>query len=302
MQASSEIRKKLAFLIGNLIRRCIHDARMIPYILSRDEVIKMLVDDPASFEKLVREEHADQTAYSKEDLTVKLDAASELGKLDSLQAFEKDFWGGPEVDISPILDLTNQLTRTFAVYLGNASTLFDKSLEEFMNKFRQSLFRAGMSLRTVDFTLEDVAALEENAREYLSAGELLQAFTFDRLLSSQIMIEEVVNLPKEGFSLRESLMRQALNSPDLCRALPKFVIRISYISQGVWEDLFPILVRLVHREPGLCTPLQMVDLIEQDIVFTCNLLCTSYTDLRQWKSQRRKGAIADRIEKYIASA
>ncbi len=302
MQASSEIRKKLAFLIGNLIRRCIHDARMIPYILSRDEVIKMLVDDPASFEKLVREEHADQTAYSKEDLTVKLDAASELGKLDSLEAFEKDFWGGPEVDLAPILDLTNQLTRTFAVYLGNASTLFDKSFEEFMRKFRQSLFRAGMTLRRVDFTLQDVAALEENAREYLSAGEFLQAFTFDRLLSSQIMIEEVVNLPKEGFSLRESLMRQALNTPGLCRALPKFVIRISYISQGVWEDLFPVLVRLVRSEPGLCTASHLIDLIEQDIVFACNLLCTSYADLRQWKSARRKEAIENSIGKHMVSA
>jgi hypothetical protein len=93
MRTSPEIRKKLAQLIGNLIRRCIHEARMIPYILSQEEVIKMLVDDPALFERLVREEQTDQTAYSKKDLTAKIDAVSELAKLDSLETFEEAFWG-----------------------------------------------------------------------------------------------------------------------------------------------------------------------------------------------------------------
>jgi len=61
MQTSAEIRKKLATLIGNLICRCISDARMIPYILNREEVITMLMDDPARFEKLVQDEHTDQS-------------------------------------------------------------------------------------------------------------------------------------------------------------------------------------------------------------------------------------------------
>ena len=94
MQTSAEIRKKLATLIGNLICRCISDARMIPYILNREEVITMLMDDPARFEKLVQDEHADKSEYSKSDLTVKLDAAAELGKLDAVEAFERSFWDG----------------------------------------------------------------------------------------------------------------------------------------------------------------------------------------------------------------
>jgi hypothetical protein len=275
---------------------------MIPYILSRDEVIKMLVDDPTSFERLVREEYADQTAYSKKDLTAKLDAVSELGKLDSLDAFEKSFWIGAEVDISPILDLTNQLTRSFAVYLGNASTLFDKTFEEFMGKFRQSLQSAGMTLRAVDFTLEDVAILKASAAAYLSAGEFLQAFTYDRLLSSQIMIEQVINVPSRGFSLREDLIRQALNEPGLSTAVVKFVLRIFYVSQGAWEDLFTILVKLVHQESGRCTPRRLIDLIEQDVVFSCNLLCASYAELRQWPAVQRRLAIESGLEKYLAKA
>jgi hypothetical protein len=302
MGTSPEIRNKLALLIGNLIRRCIREARLIPYILSREEVVNMLVDNPAMFEKLVREEQDDQTAYSKQDLTVKLDAVSELGKLDSLEAYEKSFWGETEVDLSPILDLTNQLTRTFAVYMGNASTLFDKAFEEFMHKFRQSLQRAGLTLRTVDFTPEDAAILKEIAAAYLSDGDFLQAFTFDRLLNSQVMIEQVVHLPSQNFCLREDLIRQALGEPERSAALVKFVLRVSYISQGAWEDLFPILARIVHQEPGQCAPRQLIDLIEEDVVFSCNLLCASYSELRQLASVQRRKAIENSLEKYGVGA
>ena len=182
MQASAEIRKKLALLIGSLICRCIREARMIPHVLNREEVVNILLRDPLLYEKLVLDEHSENTQLSKEDLTIKLDVAKELEKLDRLPAFEKPFWDGPEVDLSPIMDLTNQLTRTFAVYLGNAATLFDRAFENFMSSFRQSLQGAGMTLQTVDFTLNDAAILETNALSYLSAGEFLQAFTFDRLL------------------------------------------------------------------------------------------------------------------------
>ncbi len=298
MQASVEIRKKLAALIGHLICRCIRDARMIPTVLHREEVISILVEDPALFEKLVRDEQDDNAEFSREDLTVKRDAVAELGKLDSLETFAKSFWDGPEVDLSPIMTLTNQLTRTFAVYLGNAATLFDKSFEEFMTKFRQSLQRAGMTLKTVDFTLDDMAILESNAVAFLETGEFLQAFFFDRLLSSQIMMKQVVNLPATGFSLRQSLIRRALNEPKLSAGLVRFVLRVSYISQGVWEDLFPILARIVHQESVQFTPTQLIDLIEQDVFFSCNLLCRSYGEIRQWPPVQRRMAIEGSLKIY----
>jgi len=302
METSPEIRRKLALVIGNLIRRCIHEARMVPYILSREEVVNILVDDPSVFEKLVMEEEADRAAYSKVDLTVKLDAAAELGKLEALESFEKSFWSESEVDVAPILDLTNQLTRTFAVYIGNASTLFDKSFEEFMNKFRRSLQRSGLMLKAIDFTREDVGILRENAAAYLSAGEFLQAFTFDRLLDSQVMIDQVVHFPPEGRKLREDLLRQALSAPGRAAALVKFVLRISYISQGAWEDLFAGLVKIAHRDSFLCAPGQLIDLIEKDVVFLCNLLRASYADLRQWPPALRRQAIEGCLERYRAGA
>jgi hypothetical protein len=298
MQASVEIRKRLAMLIGSLISRCIREARMIPHVLNRDEVVNLLLGDPALFEKLVLDEHAGNTELSKEDLTVKVDVAKELVKLDRVEAFDRSFWDGPEVDLAPILDVTNQLTRTFAVYLGNAATLFDRAFEDFMNKFRQSLQKAGMTLQTVDFTLDDVTVLESNAISHLAAGEFLQAFTFDRLLSSQIMMKQVVNLPAEGFSLRENLVRYALHDASLAPGLVKFVIRISYISQGSWEDLVPVMVRQIEEEPGLCSPARLLALIEQDVVFSCNLLCNSYAGIREWPTDQRRSALESGLRNY----
>jgi hypothetical protein len=302
MQASVEIRKKLATLIGHLICRCMDEARMIPTVLHREEVINILVDDPALFEKLVRDEHAEHSELSKEDLTVKLDAVAELGKIDELKGFEEKFWNGDEIDLAPILDLTNRLTRTFIVYVGNAATLFDKAFDEFMNKFRQSLRRTDMMLLAVDFAKDEIAIFENTAAAYLDASEFLQAFTFDTLLSSQIMIKQVVNLPTTGFALRENLIRRALKDPKLFSGVIKFVLRVSYISQGSWNDLVPILIRLVRQEPGLCSIAQLIDHIEQDIVFSCNLLCTSYTEIRQWPANKRRQAIESSLEKYAATS
>ena len=293
--ASLEVRKKLATLIGSIVSQCIREARMIPYILTQEEAVNILVDDPRQFEKMLREEF--DSDVSEGDLTMKLDALIELGKIDSLDQFERSSWLNSDEEISPILDLTNQLSRTFAVYVGNASTIFDKSFEDFMNRFRDSMQRAGMAVKTVDFTLDDVSALQETAESYLKAGEFVQAFTFDRLLSSQILIKQVVNLPAQGFALREDLIRSGLNHPDLWLKLSKFVMRMSYITQGAWEDLFPILTKMTRAKQGLCTSSQLVELIERDVVFSCNLLCKPYSELREWTPAQRKSAIESSLEK-----
>lgn len=293
MEASVEIRRKLATLISNLICRCIRDARMIPYVLNREEVINILMEDPARFEKLVQDEEADNCEYSKSDLTVKLDAAAELGRLDAVEAFERSFWEGPEIDLNPILDIVNQLTRTFAVYAGNAATMFDKAFEDFMEKFRQSMQKAGMTIKAIDFAADDSAYLKSGAMAYISKGEFLQAFTYERLLTSQTMMKQVVNLPSEGFSLREDMIRHALNDPNLQVPSIKFAIRIFYISHGAWQDLFETVVKYVREGQTLCTLDTLIGLIEQDVVFSCNLLCKSYADIREWTPSQRRLAIED---------
>ena len=163
-----------------------------------------------------------------------------------------------------------------------------------MEKFRRSLQKAGMTIRTIDFTADDSALLESRAMSYISKGEFLQAFTYERLLTSQTMIKQVVNLPPERFSLREDLIRHALNDPNLYIPLVKFVIRVSYISHGDWEDLFAAVVHQVREEPALCSSATLIDLIEQDVIFSCNLLCGSYAEIREWSPDQRRLAIEDR--------
>jgi hypothetical protein len=298
MQNGAEIRKKLAILIGQIISRCISEARMIPTVLNRDEVINILMDDPNLFQKLVQDEDAGESALSKEDLTLNIDAVAELAKLEKIEAFEESFWEGPEVDLAPIMDLTNQLTRTFAVFVGNAATLFDKQFEAFMDKFRQSLQGAGMNLETFDFTLDDVAVLEENAASHLSAGNFLQAFTFERLLRSQVMMKQLVSLPKTDFSLRGSLLQTALNDEDLFPQCSKFVIRVSYISQGSWEDLFADFAALVSRQSDKSGLEQLIQFVEQDVFFSCNLLCNSYAEIRRLTTAQRRLAIERGLQKF----
>jgi len=302
MQVSPNIRKKMAFLVGDLICRCIHDARMIPYILHQEEVINILIDDPPLFEKLVQNEQAFQMEYSKKSLTANFDAISELKKAETLDTFNKLLGIESPGNLSPNLDLINQLTRTFAVYISNAHALFDKSFEEFMDKFRQWLQGAGMTLRKIEFTLEDVEVLKKNAESFLSAREFLQAFAYDRLLNSQATIREIIDFPAHRFSLSEDLIRCALKDSVLATALVKFVIRVSYLSQGTWSDLFSTLVKLVHQDIGLCSRKQLVELIEHDVIFSCNLLCMSIAELKNLPSSGRRSAIEQSLEKIKGEA
>jgi hypothetical protein len=63
-----------------------------------------------------------------------------------------------------------------------------------------------------------------------------------------------------------------------------------------------LLVRIVQQEPGLYAPRQLINLIEEDVVFLCNLLCSSYSELRQQLPAERRGAIERSLEKYRITA
>ena len=78
--------------------------------------------------------------------------------------------------------------------------------------------------------------------------------------------------------------------------LVKFVIRVSYISHGDWEDLFTVLVRQVNEESSQCSSAKLIDLIEQDVVFSCNLLCGSYAEIREWPPDQRRLAIEESLK------
>jgi len=292
MEASREVRKKLAVVIGNLICRCIEEARYVPYILGQDEVIEMIVRNPEAFQKLVQEEQCDRTEYSTGTLTAKLDALAELGQFESFDGFDMSFCSRneSEANLAPAIEKINHLTRTFNVYVGNTVTLFEKEFEAFTEKFREQLSRAGMDLRVIGFTTEDMADLEKTALSYQDSGQMLQAFMFERLLSCHVITKQFVSLP-EGYSLGERLIENAVRSPALFPATVKFIMRVSYVSQGGWEDLFTLLVRIVDFEADESCRSRLIDLLEQDAMFSCNLLCAGFADLKRRTPLERRAAI-----------
>lgn len=304
MQTAQEIRQKLVLVIGDLICRSIEEARKIPFVLDQEQVVELLVGDPAVFAKLVREEQYDRTQYASNRLTAKLDAAIELGQFEALDAFDLSFASriDSQAELDQVMAQVNQLTRTFAVYIGNIVTIFEKEFQLFMEKFRQSLQQIGMSIRAADLTPADMVGLERRAEAYLPAGQFLQAFAFDRMIHSQVITEELVHLPSPAYSFTRNLMRSALQDASQRAALVKFILRACYISQGSWQDIFGALVELADQEPDMCSRLFLIDRIEQDSVFCCNLLCESFANLRQLPPAERRTAIEGRLDRWRSKA
>ncbi len=299
MQAAQEIRQKLILVIGNLLCRCIEDARKIPYVLDREQVLDILVRNPLFFARLVREEKRDSTEFSSDSLTAKLDAMAELGQFEALDAYDISLAASfdPDVDLNVILDQVNRLTRTFVVYLSNTTTIFEKEFQQFMEKFHQSLNQAGLAPRITELTVSDMAGLEDKAGGYLAAGMFLQAFLFDRLLNADVITKELVRLPSSGYSFSRSLLLRASKDAGTFAALVKFLLRACYVSQGTWEDLLSTLMDLVAQDSGPDRRSMLIDGIEQDGIFCCNLLREPLATLRSWPPGERRAA----IEKGLAS-
>ncbi|MBZ5495542.1 MAG: hypothetical protein LAP85_04005 [Acidobacteriia bacterium] len=300
MQASQEVRQKLVMVIGNLVCRCIEEARKIPYILDQEQVVDLLVGNPAFFAELVRDEQHDRTEFSNDRLTAKLDAVAELGQFEALDAFDLSFSSpmDSDADLEPVMEQINKLTRTFVVYFGNMVTIFEKEFQLFMEKFRQSLQQAGMALRATELAPGDMQGLEKRAVACLRAGEFLQAFSFDRLLNSEVIAKELVSLPCSGYSLNRKLIKTAMEDERLCAGVLTFILRACYISQGNWQDLFATVIDLVGREPEVHRRTLLLERIERDGVFCCNLLCESFTNLKKWPPAERTAAIERSLERW----
>ncbi len=304
MQASEKVRQKLAQVIGNLIRRCIDEARQIPYILDQDQIVDILVANPTFFAKLVQEEHIDRTAYSNDRLTAKIDAITELGQFEALDAFDVSFSSrfATDADLEPVLDLVNRLTRTFVVYFGNMVTIFEKEFQLLMERFRRSLQQGGLHLDSVALMPSDMMEFEREAGLYLTAGEYLQAFSFDRLLNSEVISNQLIVLPSAEYSFKGNLIRGAVGNPGLYPALLKFILQACYISQGAWQDNFLKLVHIVDAEKETAAKTLLVDRIEKDGIFCCNLLCESFANLKKWSPGQRRAAIEDRLNQCKSMA
>ena len=295
MQVNLEIREKLVLVIGRLMSRCIAEASKVPYVIPKDQVVSMLIEEPELFERLVLEEQQAKTEYSREELTTRVDALTEIGQLKALDRFDMSFARSSDSDTGsePIIEQINLLTRSFIVYTNNTITVFEKEFEMLIERFRQSLRERNLSTRAMDLDEDDLTGLVRTAEIHLAAGEYIQAFSFDRLLISQVITKDIVQLPPSGYSLSRSLIRSAPKDTARFSELIKFILRVSYISQGGWQDLFVNLLKLANSQPEIYKRSLLIKLIEEDAFFTCNLLRHSFSNLKMWSGAQRKAAIEE---------
>lgn len=292
---SQDARQKLATVIGNLMHRSIEEARKVPYVLPQDEIIDILVRDPEKFASLVHAEQAASAQYSTGTLTAQMDAIAELAQLTVLDRFDMSFGekNRSDDDLKPAVDAIHQLTRDLAVYVGNTVTLFEKEFERFADKFRQSLQQSGQALIQVGMHPEDMHWIEEGAESYFDSGEYLQAFLYDRLLSIRVITREMVSVPP-GYSLAEKLLARGLPRTDSLWPLMRFVLRAKYVSQEAWGDLFDVLARLTRGASQ--QRYLLIDAIERDAIFCCNLLCDSFTNLKRLSPADLRVAVGKALE------
>jgi hypothetical protein len=291
---SQPARKKLAVVIGQIICRSIDDARNIPYLLEHDEVIDILVRDPAKFANLVNQEQDSCAQYSADTLTAQLDAASDLGQLEVLDRYDISFGGdnSGEEDLKPAVNEIHQLTRIFAVYVGNTFTLFEKSFDTFSSKLHASLHGSGQSLELVNLDLEDVTGIEAGTEKYLAEGRYLQALLVDRLLSTKVVTKRLVTIP-DGYSLSARLIQRTWEGESAC-AFTRFLLRATYVSQGSWEDYFHTAVRISGERPHWRA--MLAEAIEQDSIFCCNFLRQSFADLKCLPAHELRDSIGQELQ------
>jgi hypothetical protein len=297
MQTSPEIRHRLVIVIGNLICRCVEEARNIPYVLGQDQVLDILLGNAEAFAELVGDENRDHREFASNRITAKMDAAAELGQFRTLDAFDLSFGDRleNEAELEPLMNAIHGLTRTFMVYTGNALTIFEKEFQLFVDKFSRSLSQAGTSPRTAELTATDMAEFEKRAEEYLVAGQFLQAFLFGRLLHAQIITKELVRFPVSGRAFNRRLIEAGLADANLGAPLAAFILRGCYISQGEWQDLFDTLAEVADQEPGERGRTMLAGHIERDCVFCCNFIGESFSSLRQRTPDDRRRIIEDKL-------
>ncbi len=237
-------------------------------------------------------------SFPANDLTAKLDALTELGQFEAIDGFDISFSRpvASDADLEPVLDLVNRLTRTFVVYIGNMVTIFEKEFQLLMERFRQSLQQGEIHLDAVELTPSDMAELEKEAAVYLDAGQFLQALSFDRLLRSEVITKELVILPSADYSFNKNLLKRGQKDADRFASLVKFILRACYISQGAWQDNFVTLVDLLYADEDVGRRSQLIDTIDQDGVFCCNLLRESFANLKKWSPTQRRAAIEKKLE------
>lgn len=290
-------KEKIIRILVNLISRSIEEARKVPYLMEQDNLVDILISNPRLYQQMVLEGQIDPKGMSDGKVVVKLDILDEMAEFEGLSNYDMTFVGMVEVssENSPVFHQIGLLSKMFMAYLSNLITIFEKSYEEFLERYRQTVREVSSSLSQVEVSWDDLEGVRRASKEMLVQGKFIQAFSIGRLLEPEVVGKDLILLTSSGNSFNAHLLQSLPWDLDLFDRLSRFVLRASYISHNHWGDLFDALVLRVLQDSRSSLRESLIQHIERDSVFCCNLLHETYENILAW----RPGEIRKTIENVL---
>lgn len=294
---SQKNKEKLIRILVSLISRSIEEARKVPYLMEQDNLVDILISNPKLYQQMVLEGQIDPQGLSDGKVVVKLDILNEMAEFEGLNNYDMTFVGMVETssEHSPIFHQIGLLSKMFMAYLSNLITIFEKSYEDFLERYRQTMREVSDSLPQVEVSWDDLEGVRRASKEMLVQGKFIQAFSIGRLLEPEVVGKDLILMTSVENSFNAHLLQILPSDLDLFDRLSRFILRASYISHNYWSDLFDTLVVRVCQDSRSLLRESLIQHIENDSVFCCNLLHETYENILAW----RPGDIRKSIEKVL---
>jgi hypothetical protein len=150
-------------------------------------------------------------------------------------------------------------------------------------------------LPSISLNAKDLEGIRRTAEGYLAAQRYVEAFSLGELIHPEIVKDLLFQFSEAGYSLVEELIRGSPKIVTDYSGLVRFILRASYLSHNLWCDLFSGLMKLSEQDPQLYQRDLVLDLIEQDFVFCCNLLHIPYDEFCALRDAERSDAVRIRL-------
>lgn len=298
MSEQDRIREKLILVLINLISRAIEDARKVPYLMEQDNLVDILINNPDIYQQMVLDGQMEEEGMPTGKVVVKLDILSQMQEFELLDQYDMTLSGmaGQEESSSPVFNQINLLSKMFMAYISNMITTFEKSYEDFLERYRRTLRDAGQQVELVEISWDDLENVRKSAEGMLTSGHFIEAFSFDRLFDPDVVASDLIHFPVAEDTLARRLLLKPPPDVDQYRRLVKFILRACYISHNHWQDIFFALADLADQEPERYHRPLLIELIDEDSVFCCNLLHQTTESLLGWTAAQRQEAIEKALE------
>ncbi len=288
---SRSVTNKLVQVVLNLARRSIDEARKVPYVVEQDNVVDILLNHPDLYQQLVSDGQLEGEGLPQGRVLVKVDILAEIEEFTPLDRLLLDNWSSDNVDLESVTAQVNSMTKLFLAYHSNMVATFEREYDQFLERYWKTLEGAEERFSPLPLYPSDLEEVRRTAEGFLAEKRYIEAFSLGKLFHPEIVRDFLFQFPGPDYSLTQELIQSSPKNGPAYSNLVRFILRACYLSHNLWSDLFSTLLKLADSEPGLYHRPHVVELIEQDLVFCCNLLHTTYDQLHALPADERRAAI-----------